>query len=222
MPRIDMQQRYKRDLGFWKEQTNRGYDVLMVAICYTQLGEYTRAKLHYGRALEDFLRDRRGWHGISMPELLVHTYILAGQPDVYSQVSAEIEAYKLDYRGTSPAAFYAYAVLYLIAGKDQEAANCVPGIQKRPKQWKETYAQGKTIRALVERDQTAFDQALQELLLVHRGIAKFGELRESPEGFLSLSAISLSKMGLDRGMAINAESEYLSKGYLTYLLERPQ
>jgi tetratricopeptide (TPR) repeat protein len=220
MPHTDIKQRYQQALETWGNDPDTGSTRLMVAICYTQLGEYPQAKLHYGRALDVFLRNRKDWHGMSLPDRLVDTYILAGQPDVYPQVSAEIEAYKLDYRGASPLALYAYAVLCLVTGKDQEAGSYVPGLLKRPK-YKWITALGATIKAIIERDQASFDQALQGLLLAHRGMAKFGDLRESPEGFLSLAAMSLSKMALDRGMAINAESEYLSKGYLSYLLERP-
>jgi hypothetical protein len=51
-------------------------------------------------------------------------------------------------------------------------------------------------------------------------MAKFGGLRETPEGFLCLPAMSLSKMALERDLLISVESEYLSKGYLDYLLQQ--
>jgi len=78
---------------------------------------------------------------------------------------------------------------------------------------------GEAIRAIVEHDQTAFDAALGGLLRVHQGKAKFGGLRETPEGFLCLPGMSLSALALERGLEVNPESEYLSKGYLDYLLK---
>lgn len=49
-------------------------------------------------------------------------------------------------------------------------------------------------------------------------MAKFGGLRETAEGFLCLPAMSLAKVALARKMAVDAHSEYLSSGYLDYLL----
>jgi hypothetical protein len=56
-----------------------------------------------------------------------------------------------------------------------------------------------------------------DLLLAHRGMAKFGGLRETPEGYLCLPAMALSKVALDCGMVVNVESEFFSQGYLEYL-----
>jgi hypothetical protein len=56
------------------------------------------------------------------------------------------------------------------------------------------------------------------LIEAHYGMAKFGGLRETAEGFLCLPAMSLAKVALARKMAVDAHSEYLSSGYLDYLL----
>ena len=48
-------------------------------------------------------------------------------------------------------------------------------------------------------------------------MAKFGGLRETPEGYLCLPAMALAKVAIDRGMAVGVENEYLSKGYLEFL-----
>jgi len=57
-----------------------------------------------------------------------------------------------------------------------------------------TFAAGKAIQAIIERNQEAFDAALGELLLAHRGMAKFGDSRWAAEGSLCLPAMSLSRM----------------------------
>jgi hypothetical protein len=82
---------------------------------------------------------------------------------------------------------------------------------------KDLYAAGQAVQAIMERNQTAFDSALAVVLQAHRGMAKFGGLRETPEGYLCLPAMALTKVAMDRGMVVNVESEYLANGYLQYL-----
>jgi hypothetical protein len=106
-----------------------------------------------------------------------------------------------------------------MAERDEKAKDCVPGLLKKPK-IKDTFAMGQIIAAIIGRDQLAFDTAMDSLLKAHRGMAKFGGLRETPEGFLCLPGMSLSAIALERGMEVNAESQYLSRGYLDYLLQR--
>jgi len=63
---------------------------------------------------------------------------------------------------------------------------------ERPKTVRIYFVMAKTLRAIVDQDQPAFYLALDEWLGAHRGQAKYGGLRETPEGYLCLSAMSLS------------------------------
>lgn len=208
--------RYKQALEDFSRQQDTSADQLMVAICLTKLERYAEAKHSYGSALRAMLKDR-WWHKTSQPDWLVNTYVLAGEGSLYSRVLKEIEDYKLDRRGSSLVAFYAYASIRLVASKDDEAGEYVSKLLARPKV-KVTFAAGKVIEAILEQSQPAFDAALDGLLKAHRGMAKFGDLRESPEGFLSLWAMSLATIALQRGLSVDTEREYLSKAYLDYLL----
>jgi Immunity protein 49 len=150
---------------------------------------------------------------------LVDAYLLANQPESWSRLSAEVEAYKQDRRGGSLEALYADSIACLLSSRDEEALGYALNLLKKPKvKW--TFAAGKAIQALIERDQPGFDQALEELLKAHRGMATVGGIRESPEGFLCLQAMSLARLAGDRGMVVHAESEYLNKGYLHFLREQ--
>lgn len=211
-----MRQKCEKALEGYGSAPTWSSDLLKAAICLTKLDKYSNALRSFGLALQRFLEDRF-WHRTSQPNWLVDTFTLAHQPELFQQVQEEVEAYKLDPRGNSLVEFYSYALIRLIAGRDEETRDYVPGLLKRRKV-KYTYAMGKTIEALIARDQAAFDSSLDDLLKAHRGMAKFGGLRETPEGFLCLPAMSLSKMALERGMELNAESEYLSRDYLNYLL----
>jgi hypothetical protein len=211
--------KYEQALEVFVQPPRSSGKHLMTAICLTQLGRYSRARQFYYVALHGFLKDRRGWYGTSQPNWLVDTHILAHRPSLYPKVRDEIEAYKRDYRGDSLMALYSYALVCLVFGDDAEAGNYVNGLLKRPK-IKDTFAMGQIIEAISVQDQPAFDTSLDALLQAHRGMAKFGGLRETPEGFLCLPAMSLSRIALEHDMAVNVESEYLSRGYLDYLLRQ--
>ena len=49
-------------------------------------------------------------------------------------------------------------------------------------------------------------------------MATVGGIRESPEGFLCLQAMSLAGLAIERSLTVSAESEYLNKDYLRFLL----
>lgn len=211
-------QRYTQALEVFSQRPDDSAFKLMVAICLTQLGDYPSARSFYRLSLTAAFTQRQ-WSRMGVMHCLVDTYVLANQPDALPRLSAELEAYKRDRRGGSLEALYAYSVVNLLSARDGEAAGYVLGLLKKPKvKW--TYAAGKTIQAIIDRDQPGFDQALEELLRAHRGMATVGGIRESPEGFLCLQAMSLARLAGERGMAANAESEYLNKDYLQFLLER--
>lgn len=211
-------EKYEQALEVFGARSDWASGQFLAAICLTQLGKYSKAQDSFDAALRGFLKNRQDWHGTSRPNWLVDSYVLAGRPNLWPRVAEEIEAYKVDPRGRSLVALYAYALACLISHKDSETSDYVSGLLRKPKV-KDTFAMGKVIAAIVAREQQAFDEALSELLDAHQRIARFGSLRETPEGFLSLPAMSLSKMALERGLAIGAESEYLSKGYLDYLVQ---
>jgi hypothetical protein len=214
---IDRKEKYSRALEDLEQCPYSSSNQLKAAICLVQLNDYTNARESFGAALRGLLEDRF-WHGTSQPNMLIDTYILANQRGFLPQATKEIAAYSSDPRGKSLVALYAYAMTSLLLAKDEDAGVHVEGLLKKPK-IKDTFAMGKAIKAIVERDQTAFDAALDNLLRVHDGKVKFGELRETPYGFLCLPAMSLALMALRRSMKVNSESEYISKGYLDYLLQ---
>jgi len=191
--------------------------LLMIAMCRTKLGKYDLAQLSFRRALEGFLgKGRIWWFGTSQPNWLADAYVLAWLPQRYVDTFTAIESYKEDPRLPAPVAMYAYSLMRLIAEEAAAAAKYADSLLKQPK-LKDLFAAGQAIQAIIALDQPAFDDALGALLQAHRGMAKFGALRETPEGYLCLPAMAPAKVALDRGMAVKSESEYLSQGYLDYL-----
>ena len=76
----DKQQRYLEHLEIHREARWGGFSCLMMAICYTQLGDYPHARADYRRALRDLLRKPKWWNGVGHPDWFIECYILAGEP----------------------------------------------------------------------------------------------------------------------------------------------
>jgi hypothetical protein len=213
----DRESRFRVALEYWGKQSESAYDSLMAALCEIRLESYKAAQKRCELALRGFLQQPRFWLRGSRPELLIETYLFAGAPGaLFPAVKRDIEGYGADYRGSSPWAHYAYILLALLEKQDQQAGiygRGLIGVRKS----KLLAAIGYATQAIETRDSAAFGLALKAVLAVHRGMVKFGELRESPEGFLSLAAMSLSMLALDREIPAAVESEYFSRGYLEYL-----
>jgi hypothetical protein len=213
-----MQQRYLADLAFYQNEPQWDTAQLKTAICLTMLQDYPAAREAFRFTLDNFLDSaRKAWFTTHQPHWLTDTYVLADSPALYEQTWRELHTFKLAPR-PGLWGLYAYGSLCLVGGKDAEALTYVAGLLAKPK-YKDMFSAGQAITAITAHDQMRLDAALIGLLNAHRGIAKFGALRETPEGYLCLPAMALSKAALDRGMAINVESEYLLKGYLQYLVQ---
>lgn len=213
----DRTETYSEALEFFEQPPYNSWKQLMVAICLTQLQRYPHAMRFYRLATQNSLQDRF-WYRTNQPNWLVDAYKLASRPELLPQVQSQVEAFVTDHGGESLVELYACGMIHLLSGRDEEARGYVSGLLKKSK-IKDTFAMGQTIAAIIERDQLAFDMALGNLLKAHHGMARFGGLRETPEGFLCLPGMSLSVIALERGLEVGAESEYLSKGYLDYLLQ---
>jgi len=207
--------KYRQALEVFGSRAKSANFRLMVALCRIKLEDYRQALQDYQAVLVGMLRNRRSWFGMSMPYLLVNAYAMAYLPDLYPQVDAEIEAYKKVPEGDAPMAHTAYAEMHLLRGESEEALAHVPAILKRPK-YKDVYAVGLVVQAIANRRQEDFDAALAQLLQAHRGQAKFGQLRESPEGYLCLHAMTLVRVAQEYGLTVTSDSEYLSLPYLAY------
>lgn len=213
----DIRQRYLDDLAFYRNEPQPwGSTKLKIAICLTMLEDYPAAREAFRLTLDDFLNSvRKAWLITNQPHWLTDTYVLADLSALYEQTWHELHTFKMEPR-PGLWGLYAYGSLCLAGGKDTEALKYVASLLAKPK-YKDMFAAGQAIGAITARDQTSLDEALVNLLGAHQGMAKFGGLRETPEGYLCLPAMALSKVAMDRKMAVNVESEYLSKGYLEYL-----
>jgi len=215
-------ERYFRELKFYSnEDPHDSWCRLLIAICHTQLGNFSQAQNDYRQTLErgKFQKGPGYRYFVFTGEIekLGEVFILANQPRSFRNTwKQETENYRLGPRSDALVAQYACALQCLVVYEDQCAEPHIHRLLQKPKV-KDMFATGKIFEAIVSRDQLVFDSTLNELITVHHRMATYGSLRETPLGFLCLGAMALSKMALERGMVVNIESEYLSKEYLDYI-----
>jgi tetratricopeptide (TPR) repeat protein len=216
----NMTQKYLDSLDYW---LNAEFDSLShtnAANCYVKLDEFDKALQQYRKALQSRKKDlgMKLYLDANMIEKLPEVFILANEPQFYKR---ELENQTNNFRqkphgGMSLVANYAYALTTLIDGYDSEIRTYVRELLRKPKV-KDMYAIGQVLSGIVMRDGSAVDKALDQLVSVHNGQVKNGALRETPEGYISMAAMSLVKMCMDRGITTSIKSMYINREYLDFL-----
>jgi len=196
-------------------------DYLHSAICSTQYGKYEEAKRLYAEATRKFVEQPRLWQIAGTPNRMVDSYVLANRERLFPLVNNMLKQYEDHETDWTYWGQYAFAVWTLVRKEDSEALQYLDKLllERARKKVKVIYAMGLTIETVVERDQEEFDSALVELIDAHSRSEKWGWHRDSPEGFVCLPGLALSKLAMDRGLVVNVESEYLPIGYLEYLFQ---
>ena len=188
-----------------------------LAICYTQLDDFIKAQQQYERSCIAMFQNPILWKLSGQTDWLVNVCLLSSRTDLFINVWQELEQYRSDYRGDSAMANSSYGLMELLKPKGWDIDKSIKILLKRPK-YKDMYAFGKVLKAIIENETLALHIALEELLRVHAGQAKYGILRESAEGLLCMSAMALMYTARKRGIHIEIENEYLSNGYVEYIL----
>ena len=198
-------------------------DYFKLAICEIILGNYSTANDYFDEAITFMFGVNPYWRASGLPNWLVDIVVLSGRPNLYSSVLEELTIYRLSSTkinpvGTAPMAYYCYSVMKILCPSSGDFSEWINNLLKRPK--KDFIAMGLTIQAILNQDQDSLTNSLQLLLKAHEGMAKHGELRLTPEGWLCLPAMTLSFLAIQKGLKVEIENEYLSLGYLQYLLEK--
>jgi hypothetical protein len=201
-------------------------DYFKLAICEVILGNFPQAKELFGESIVAMFGANPFWLASSQPNWLVDIVILSGRSDLYSSVAEELMKYKMSSKrshpvGDSPLAHYCYCAMEILSPNSGNITAWINVLTKRPK-FKDLYAAGLAFQAIQNRDKLAFNKALQLLLIAHEGIAKHGELRLTPEGWLCLPAMTISYLGYRNGLNAEIENDYLSREYLYFLINMNQ
>jgi hypothetical protein len=188
-----------------------------LAICYIHLENYPEAQFQFERSTLAMFKSPKLWKITSQPNWLTDICMLSGRIDLFHEVLRELELYKQLDKGDSPVALYAYGLMELLVSSGWDMYLSIKGLMERPK-YKYPFSLGQILKAIVEKNQNNLDEGMKNLLAAHERMAKYGGLRESAEGFLCLPAMSLSYAAMKHNFKIEIENDYLSLGYLKFLL----
>lgn len=189
------------------------------ALCYVALGDFKKAKQLFENSCLAMFIPPMWWQDTSQPNWLVDICLLSGRTELLPKVLRELDYYKADPRGKSYAALYSYGTLELLFSSEAEIQRCIAGLVNKPR-IKIGYALGNVLLSIWKGSQSDFDNALYILLSVHEGMAKHGMLRETAEGLICMSGMSLAYAALQRNLQVDIRSDYLSREYLDFLLRR--
>lgn len=192
-----------------------------LAICEIQAGNYISAQNYFTSAVTIMLGPNPYWRASGQVDWLVNVSVLAGNRTNFPSVLEELNLYRISSTkshpgGRSPMAHYCYSVMELMYPGQGDMEGWIKDLLIRPK-YKNMVAVGHVIDAISKHDRRGFSQSLQELLVVHEGMAKYGQLRLTPEGWLCLPAMCLALIARQKGFPVTVESEYFSHGYLDYI-----
>jgi len=190
-----------------------------LAICYTLLGEYDQAQRLYENNFLDMFASPKLWKKSGQPYWLIDICVLSGRLDLLADVKSELNDYKSDKLGNSPAALYANAMTDLLLSSKSDISISIFGLLKDPR-IKICIALGEALNSIIANNQPAFESALINLLEVHEGQATRGSLRSTPEGWLCMSAMSLAYVAQLHNFQVKVVNDYLNLGYLEFLLLR--
>lgn len=195
-----------------------------LAICEVMLGNYSEAHRLFSESLAVMFGPNPFWLASSQPNWLVDIFILSGRFDLYPSVlegfnRLRLKSTKIQPVGSSPTAHYCYSVMEILFPSGGNITAWIKDLLKRPK-YKDLYAAGLAIQAILDKDQDAFTNSIMLLLKAHEGQAKHGWLRWTPDGWLCLPAMTLSYLAKKNDLKVEIENEYLSLGYLEYLMEK--
>jgi hypothetical protein len=190
-----------------------------LGICYVLLGDFKQAQSLFETSFLGMFSPPIFWKKSSQAYRLIDICILSGRLDLLGDVIRELQEFKSDPTGDSPAAHYSYAVAGLLSPATKNINDDIEVLLKHPR-FKISIAWGNVLQAVVTQNQPLFDLGLADLIQVHKGQATHGDLRWSPDGWLCLSAMSLIHLGLKENLKVNVTSDYISPEYLEFLYEQ--
>ncbi len=187
----------------------------LIGICHVQLGNYDEAKNFFEKSILAMFQPRTLWKGTGQTDWLVNVCVLSGRADLYADVRQALGTYGLSKKDNLYLEF-SNAVMEILLPFEEVITPRVERLLSMPKA-KDLYASGLILQAILDRNQTGLDHGLEQLLQVHTGKAKHGELRWTPEGLLCMLGMSLAYLALKQGMTVDIANDYLNVDYLKYL-----
>lgn len=158
--------------------------------CYLRKKEYSLANQHYRESIDASLNNKNQiWHSSGQVNWLVDILLMSGKLDLAEKVENEVHRfYEEPQHDTWPVSFYSLSVIELAQNKDSDFwISKLLNERKDP----ESYLLAINLNAIMSSNESGFNNALDEFLRFHDRKVKYGVLRETPEGFISMNGMSL-------------------------------
>lgn len=217
------QEKFKQDLDYFnklikEEAPISDYISFIPGICHVKLGNYLEAQRMFSNTISNSFNELALRIWASEPHQLINIFIISGEYHYYYKVMEWLEFIKtIKPAGSSPVAYYAYTIMELWQPQGKNLSEWINNIRSRA-QFKMGKFMGDAIQSMVESNEDQFNSSMEDILKIHNGMAKHGIIRESPERYLCLTAMSLGLLAIRKNISLNIENEYFSPGYLMYLL----
>jgi hypothetical protein len=185
--------------------------------CYLRKKNYLLANKCYKESIVACLENQHQiWYASGLVSWVVDILILSGKLELIEKVEAEVSKFfQQPQHDTWPISFYAFSIIDLVQNKRRDFwIKKLLGDKKNL----EPYILGTNLNAIINNDEKDFNIALLQLLKIHDKKVKYGALRESPEGFISMDGMSLVFLAQKRGIHVLIENEYIFPDYFNNLL----
>lgn len=195
------------------ETVSREKDLsFLVGNCYVRKKEYPLARKYYEESIVACLEKRyRFWYASGEANLLVAILILSGKLELAEKAKVELgKFYQEPQHDTWPVSFYAFSIVELVQNRTPD--NWIEKLFTDPKN-REALNLGAILKGIVDKDEIGFNAALDTLLRVHDRRAKYGSLRETPEGFISMDGMALVYLAMKKGLTVRLQSQYIVPDY---------
>ena len=219
---ISKNEKFARHFEFSKELINKNsvyskQSLYKLANCYLRMDKFIEAKDYYTQSTMAMFILPKSWIDTGQTDWLVNVCVLAGRRDLYSRVVEELDLCKSTAIGTYPVFYYSMCVMDFL-GDQKNGPMWIAKLIEKPK-IKEAVYMGEAFQAILDRNEINLNLALTNLLVKHQGKAKHGELRETAEGLICMTAMTLGYIGLINNLHLTVDSEYFSCRYLEFLLK---
>jgi hypothetical protein len=187
----------------------------LIGNCYVRKRKYLIARQYYEESIAACLENKNHlWHGSGQVNLLVDILILSRKLDLVKKVEVELKKfYREPQHDTWPVSFYAFSIIELLQNRTPDI--WIEKLVDNPKN-NEAINLGVMLNGIVNNNEIGFNASLNELLQAHDRRVKYGALRETPEGFISMDGMAMVFLAKKRGLSILLESQYIAPDYFSH------
>jgi hypothetical protein len=182
--------------------------MFLMGNCFLRKGDFNSAKKYYQISIKASFSVNSFWKRSGQPNLLIDALILSKRIKMLNEVASELTSYQTCFgNGSAPILYYSLCIVeFLLQNGTPD-----PWIRKLLdlKKIKISVTKGQLFSAICEGDTQKFNDLLKYYLTIHDRQVKYGALRNTPEGLICMSAMSMIYIALRKGIPINVKSIYI-------------